>query len=449
MESVLYGYAVNGPTWAYLSALLIVAVYFRFGRVWSSRNLDLLLLLCLSPGALLTQSPLTRGAGFIWLLVVTALLMARAFFDPWQKWRPRFDQNMNEAGMLFLGVCSLLFLGTRVASQPLPDATTQTIQRADALIDRKILAEKDFAPPPPTAGREEAAAGEPPADDLDAGPGAAVMAAFISYVFNEVTPRALPTVAHLAVVIGLLWAGKSTFGAAKSGVAMATLYTLLPVTAFEVGATNHLLPAALTLWAFLLHRKPVAAGVLLGLAGATQVFPLFLVPLWASYYGRAGLGRFLIGFAATLAASAGSLVFVSADVQSFLRLVLGSFYPYIEMLSSEQSDGVWGGGAAWAMYRPPVVLVYFILVAAFTAAPRPKTSEMLLAQSVVLILATQFWVPAGGGLFIQWYLPLLLLMMFRPRLTDPFVMEEPTATVRGTTPAPPTRGGTVAAGKLR
>ena len=45
MDEILTGYEVNQPTWFYLSFLLITAVFFKFGRIWSLRNLDLVLLL--------------------------------------------------------------------------------------------------------------------------------------------------------------------------------------------------------------------------------------------------------------------------------------------------------------------------------------------------------------------------------------------------------------------
>ena len=446
MDTLLYGYQVNGPTWAYLSALLAAAVYFRFGRVWSSRNLDLVLLWSLAPGVLMARGEAYRTAGFVWLMVVTALLVARAFVDPWQKWRPRFDQNMNEAGMLFLGVCSLLFLGARALSDPFPEATARTLARADALIERTAVED-----PSPAAAAAPAVEGV----DAAAGPGAPLIAVPFDWLFENAAPRALAVLAHLAIVLGLLYAGRRTFDSPKTGVAMATLYLIFPVTAYDVGAVNHLLPAALTMWAFVVHARPGRAGVLLGLAGATQVFPLLLVPVWAMYYGRAGVKKFLLGFALSLAAAAGSLVLVSEDAESFARLVLGSFYPYVQMLSAapgaEATDagGVWSGGPGRSMYRLPVVVAYGLLCVLFTAAPRPKTLEMLLAQSAVLVLATQFWVPGGGGLLVVWYLPLLLLLMFRPRLPDPFVVEEPTASVRAAEPARPGRGGAVKTGTLR
>ena len=42
----------------------------------------------------------------------------------------------------------------------------------------------------------------------------------------------------------------------------------------------------------------------------------------------------------------------------------------------------------------------------------------LLSGSAALMVAAQFWHGYGGGLYIAWFLPLLLLVIFRPNLQD-------------------------------
>lgn len=44
---------IEPTTWAYVSSLLMLALFFKFSRVWSVRNLDLFLIILLAPGLLL------------------------------------------------------------------------------------------------------------------------------------------------------------------------------------------------------------------------------------------------------------------------------------------------------------------------------------------------------------------------------------------------------------
>jgi len=40
----------------------------------------------------------------------------------------------------------------------------------------------------------------------------------------------------------------------------------------------------------------------------------------------------------------------------------------------------------------------------------------LLANSTALVVAAQLWYPRDVGTYVLWYLPLLMMVMFRPRL---------------------------------
>jgi hypothetical protein len=50
--------------------------------------------------------------------------------------------------------------------------------------------------------------------------------------------------------------------------------------------------------------------------------------------------------------------------------------------------------------------------------PNPKNLAHVLALTATLIIGIQFWYSDQGGVYVLWYLPLLLLMMFRPNLAD-------------------------------
>ncbi len=50
--------------------------------------------------------------------------------------------------------------------------------------------------------------------------------------------------------------------------------------------------------------------------------------------------------------------------------------------------------------------------------PAQKNLGTLLSCSAAVMLATQFWHAHQGGLYMAWYLPLLILTIFRPNLED-------------------------------
>src|SRR5690606_4196038 len=146
-----------------------------------------------------------------------------------------------------------------------------------------------------------------------------VIGAPFMIMFAELAPRVMAMTAHLAVVLGLLFVGRNLFADRQLGLAMATLYLLLPCTAYDVAEFNHVLPAALIVWAFVAFRRPVVSGSLMGMACGTLFFPLFLVPLWAAFYGRRQAGRFLLAMALVFAALLGSYALTSSGADSFWR----------------------------------------------------------------------------------------------------------------------------------
>src|SRR3954469_7375720 len=59
MSEFLFQYEkVNPISWAYLSSLLTIGLFFKFNRFWSVRNLDLVLLILLAPGLLMVKEAL-------------------------------------------------------------------------------------------------------------------------------------------------------------------------------------------------------------------------------------------------------------------------------------------------------------------------------------------------------------------------------------------------------
>src|SRR5262249_22909571 len=97
-------------------------------------------------------------------------------------------------------------------------------------------------------------------------------------------------------------------------------------------------------------------------------------------------------------------------------LSLSDWQPWIEPAAG--SESFWSHVPwAWA-YRIPVFVAYLALLAVTTIWPHPKNLAHLLALSAALLIGIQFWYAEQGGVYVLWYLPLLLLLVFRPNLAD-------------------------------
>ena len=76
--------------------------------------------------------------------------------------------------------------------------------------------------------------------------------------------------------------------------------------------------------------------------------------------------------------------------------------------------------------------IFFVMLTAMTALPRPRNLENLLANSTALVVSAQMWYPDDIGTYVQWYMPLFLVVVFRPRLdrfTPPDMIERQAAAV--------------------
>ena len=87
-----------------------------------------------------------------------------------------------------------------------------------------------------------------------------------SQFVHVVTARVMAILSQLAIVIGLVFVGMRHFDNIKTGIAVATLYLLLPYTAMWTGSVTHALPGALLVWAVVMYRRPLVAGAMIGLA---------------------------------------------------------------------------------------------------------------------------------------------------------------------------------------
>ena len=468
---------VDPTTWAYLSSLLMVAFFFKFSRIWSVRNLDIVLLILLAPGLILAQRGIAelirakqisekaeqanttgpvkptdaaparpeptsslapnstpsdtpnvqRGYrlvrwGFLSLLGISLIWLIRLLLDPTMVRRPLLEPNLSPGGMLFCCTCLYLFLAANViVGKPEVLQLDLTGSRgANALLHgREIAREKEVGP--------------------RNGPGYYLLHVLPSIATRPflgaegqqdradiVTAKTIAVLSQLAIVAGMIVIAYWHFDNIRMGIGAATLYLMLPYTAQMTGHVNHALPAALLLWAVVFYRHPLYAGIFIGLGMGTSYFALYLLPLWISFYWQRGLGRYLLGVGISLAVLIGVLAFTSDGLLSFWYRVQAMFGLWSMVM--EGLHGIWHGDLPghWPPeYRIPILAVFVVLCVGFAVWPAQKNLGSLLSCSAAVMVATQFWQGFGsghggdgGGMFMAWYLPLALLTVFRPNLED-------------------------------
>ena len=152
----------------------------------------------------------------------------------------------------------------------------------------------------------------------------------------------------------------------------------------------------------------------MGLAVGVIFYPLFLLPLWCGFYWRRGLIRFSIGMVVALLLMAFSLVFTSSGLESYLSQ-LQQMSGWTSLLPDSLS-GFWEYHEP--AFRIPVIAAFIALCASLALWPAQKNLGTLLSCSAAVMLATQFWDAYHGGVYIAWYLPLMILTIFRPNLED-------------------------------
>jgi hypothetical protein len=344
----------------------------------------------------LAAKGLQRG-GFIWLFAVELIILVRLLIDPLMVRRPLLDPNLTVGGLYFICISLFVFMMANVVTSTPRTRVWQGPQLGPgyALMHRlpKITTRPISAAP---GGEDEATA-----DELD-----------LAKRSSTILAKVLAIASHLAIIVGLMLIGNRHFGNLRAGVGCALLYLMLPYTAQMTGRVDHALPAALLLWAILNYRRPAIAGVFLGLAGGLVYYPLFLLPLWCSFYWQRGVRRFAVGVIVTLTILIIMLSFGGTDsLIDHLRRMFGLFVPTM------QPRGIWGLG--WdPRWRLPVIVAFLILSFLFSAWPSTKNLGTLIGCSASVMVAAQFWHGYGGGLYIAWFLPLLLLTIFRPNLQD-------------------------------
>ena len=430
----------NATTWFYFSFLLAIALFFKFSRLLSIRNLDVVMIFLLVPGLLVVQAarpqpiafekqpavqiaalvgqaalPDTPAAlaehawrfsdqcgaalerprwlwyGYLWLFLGSLYFFCRCIFDLTLVQRPALAPNLQIGGLAWLAGALLICL----------------LAVAYRQVERDIH-------PAPTNGNASAPVLLMQSHD---------QSVFAVTVLWQDWPTwavaALAFAGHAAVSLGLFFVAWRHFQDLAAGMAAVTFYLMLPYTGLYVGHLNHVLPMALFLGTLLAYRYPTLTGGVLGMATAATYFPVFVLPIWLSFYRGRGAGRFLIAFLFMLALCLCNIALTlwqNDELERSIQMALdsGAWLPWKAPQAS--LEGFWTG-VHWA-YRIPVFLVFLSFVLATTFWPAPKNLAHVIALSAAVFIGLQWWCADQGGVYILWYVPLLLLLVFRPNLQD-------------------------------
>ena len=441
MENPFFQVNVAHPAWLIYASLLVLAVFFRFSRLLSVRNLDIGFILSLSMALVLTSSwngdnslgrtvsSSSDGVQNQWsstaLLSLSVLLIVRLVFDESLTRRPRLEQNLNQAGLTFLCVPAFAVLMTSVFMGETPGGNVDAVESGMALLQRQAIGENDSEAkdeqPAPT--ETLIAAGASAVAQLSERLDTAVSVDSESTPIEKTMACVLVVLAHTIIIAGFVYIGRTHFNSLQLGISMSCLYLLLPCTAFKVHELSHVLPAACLIWAVACYRQPAVAGVLLGLACGTLFFAVFLLPLWAVFYGRRGSMKFGVSLGGVAALALFAVAMTSSSADSFFsRLVHTTNWTVYRLFTDQLPVSSMGVGQIFL--RITLGAAFFVMLSAMTIIPRRRNLENLLADSTALVVAAQLWYPEDVGTYVSWYLPLLLLVMFRPRL-DRFRPPEP------------------------
>ncbi len=416
MQEILFEYEMHPTTWFYVSSLMVLGIFFKFHRCFSVRNLDLVGLISFTPGLLLIAHSQDE-LGYAWLFTIGALFLVRLFLDTAMVRRPLLEPNLNAAGLTFTGGALFLFLMTNVITSQI------TVDDLEWDSNGSVRLEKVLALRSSRAGEEAS---------VQRGPGYPMFYAFANGPLvapvpdddanrdgssptlprRAVATRAAAVLGHFAVIVAIVLICYRHFDNVQTGVAAASLYLMLPYASQMTGRVDHVIPAALIVWAVAAYRRPGMAGALIGLAGGLVFYPLFLLPLWIGFYWRRGALRFALGAVVALAVLVLLLTASSEELGSFwsqFQLMFGA-----TSFSLEHSDGFWESET----YLIPVAAGFLALSVGMGLWPAHKNLGTLLGCSAAVLLSSQFLKTHQGGLYMAWYLPLLVLTIFRPNLED-------------------------------
>jgi hypothetical protein len=424
----------EGPSFCWLSIVLVFIFLGNFNRLLSLRNLDIVLLYLLCPFLfVLWQDKRFAYAG---ILVVTLVFFLRCLLGARCKTKQVLKDNtsLKRAAVFVLVLACLLHVQT-VYERPIDDSGLCSVNGAEYIIQTGKL-------PYGTACGHIGVYGPllyvlhipanrifQPDVNFDSQRGT-----FEWGPYEEFEMRGAQTIVlvfDLLAMLGLYCFGRK-YGDATTAVLLTLVFALCPYVIGIGGAgglqwTSHIVGIAFVVFALVFISRPIVAGLILGLGSGMLYYPAFLFLLWFGYYVRAGSWReglkFLAGFATVgLLCVAMILILIVPGGESEGLSPLGAFINdtvHFQQFSEgygQSPFSFWGQYPDIAERGKPIagaIYLLFCLLAGFI--PGRMDMRRLVALTAAVLVGTQFTLSHGGGTYIGFYIAAFIIVLFGPR----------------------------------
>jgi hypothetical protein len=482
MSQFLFYYQRPEPaTWVYMSSFLIIALYFMFHRLWSVRNLDILLIILLTPGLMLVyegrkakaqadsggsravESGVAEAASLISKSPNQAMASREVMSQAMVGTEPRSEARLASATLgdtgwsgdqlqffgfaWLLAICGFwlirLLLDTAMVRRPLLEPNLSSggttfigislflFLMANVLTSPTVYQLKTGIKPGP--GYELLKI----LPDIQTSPSP-------DFAESSATPssggEAVVSVMDSAPAQGLEETEPRIVALSRLLLIVANLILVLGIVAIGYWHFENLKTGIGIATLFLL--LPYTAQMT---GRLDHLAPGALIVLAIAFYRQPGVAGIMLGGAAGLVFFPFFLVplwlsfywlrgrkrFLGGFLTSVIGMVAGllvasqdGFWPRLGQMfgtipfAMEKLDGIWAPYGWHPYFRVPVMVIFVVLSLSFVFWPAQKSLATLLSCSAAIMTASQFCYAYGGGLYMAWFLPCTLLTVFRPNLDD-------------------------------
>jgi hypothetical protein len=208
----------------------------------------------------------------------------------------------------------------------------------------------------------------------------------------------------------LLFAGWR-YSSFRTGAALFLAWAVFPYTLYSTNNnTNDILVAAVTAVGLALVTSPVARGVVVTAGFAVKLYPLLLAPLWMFHddVRRDPIVKFVLGGVAVVVASFW-ILFLNGEVFSNLKL----FYNKTLAFQGERDTPwtIFTQIPQTEVFQSPLIAAVILLGFVLGVFPRVRTLRRLAALSAALVIAFELTTSYWYYPYITWFQPFIFLAL--------------------------------------